>query len=124
MLTHNHILISSITLAGRDYNISGILPQIGDFPFTRRLSAIDAYVSENWCVFIPIIDDAEVEGNEMFFVKLFTPSVEVIAIHEMVQVTIVDNEGRYYHILPSKRPSLCKRPPPIFDNSIVHMCTV
>ncbi len=68
-------------------------------------------------MFIPIIDDAELEGNETFSVKLFTPSVEVIAIHETAQVTIVDNEGKYYHILLSKRP-------PIFDDSMVRMYTV
>ena len=79
---------------GSDYNVSGTLPQIGDFPFTQHLSAIDEFVSSNWCVVIPIIDDDEVEDKETFTIKLFTSSVEVFAVHESAQITIVDNDGR------------------------------
>ncbi len=93
------LLLTLLTLAGYDYNISGILPQIGGFPFTQHLSVIDTYVSDNWCVFIPIIDDGEMEGNETFTVELFTPSVEVVAIRETACVTIVDNDGRYCKLL-------------------------
>ncbi len=90
--TSSHSIFS--TPAGYDYNITRVLPQIGNFPFTRRLSAIDQFVSTYWCITIPIVDDSEVEEDETFTIKIFAPSVEVMAVHESVQVTIVDNDGK------------------------------
>ncbi len=42
----------------------------------------------------------------------------------MTDAEVVFRKLQKYRILPSKRPSLCKHPPPIFDDPVVHEYTL